>query len=96
VQFIQTIEFTGTADDFDRAAARYRELIAGESRATGSRLCQDRDNPGVLVQLVEFDSYDDAMANSNHPATQQWAQEMGAMLSGATYRNLDVLGDYDV
>jgi hypothetical protein len=96
MRFIQTIEFTGTQEDFERAIARYRELIGSESKARGARLCQDRDRPGVLLEIVEFGSYEDAMANSSHPATQQWAQEMGEMMSGATFRNLDVLADIDV
>jgi hypothetical protein len=46
------------------------------------------------LEMIEFDSYDDAVANSNHPTTQQWAAEAQSLLSQATFRNLDVVGEY--
>jgi hypothetical protein len=48
------------------------------------------------VELVEFDSDDDAMANNELPGTQQWAEEAGALLADASFRNLDVVREYTV
>jgi hypothetical protein len=43
------------------------------------------------VTIVEFPSYEEAMANSVKASTQEMAAEMSAMCtSGPTYRNLDV------
>lgn len=41
-----------------------------------------------------FDSYDDAMANSDMPTTQEFAQKMMGLADGPpTFYNLDVVED---
>jgi hypothetical protein len=41
--------------------------------------------------IVEFDSYEEAMKNSNDPETSKYAEQMGALLDGAPkFYNLDV------
>ena len=41
--------------------------------------------------IVEFDSYDEAMKNSNDPATGGYAEKMTALLEGPqTFRDLNV------
>jgi hypothetical protein len=94
VTFIQAIEFTGDKETFEQQLERFRELIGDETTVRRAVLCKDRDRPGVLIELVEFDSYEDAMRNSEHPATQQWAQEVSATFGSGVFRNLDVLGEY--
>lgn len=96
MRFIQVIEFQGTKDEFEPLLQRYLDMIGADNKARRATLLSDRDRPGTLLELVEFDSYDDAMANSNHPATQTWAAEAGAVFTGATFRNLDVVGEYTV
>jgi hypothetical protein len=90
MRFIQAIEFTGNRETFEE----HLELIGDETTVRRAVLCEDRDRPGVLIELVEFDSHEDAMRNSEHPATQQWAQEASAILGSAVFRNLDVVGEY--
>ena len=41
-----------------------------------------------------FDSYEQAMENSNHPVTQDFSKKMMALAEGApTFYNLDVVED---
>ena len=57
-------------------------------------LCEDRDQPGRYLQMVFFDSYESAMANSELPITQEFAGKMGALADGPpTFFNLDVVDD---
>ena len=78
--FLQFIEFRGDKTEFDRLLERYRELMGSETTARRTWLLSDRDQPGSLIQIVEFDSYDDAMKNSEHPGTQAWAAEAAPLL----------------
>ena len=51
----------------------------------------DRDRPGRHVAVVEFGDYDQAMANSGHPATSVFGKELRAICTGEPrFRNLDV------
>ena len=48
----------------------------------------------VPGRFVFFDSYDDAMKNSNLPGTQEISGKMMALTDGApTFYNLDVIED---
>lgn len=91
MSFIQIIDYeTDQAAEID---ARMREGL-DEAGVTGfSRLehTQDVDNPRHFMTIVEFDSYEDAMANSTRPETDQMARELAEMCTtGPSYRNLDV------
>lgn len=51
----------------------------------------DRDNPGRYCIIVEFDSYEEAMRNSNDPETGRFAEQMGKLLDEPpVFHNLDV------
>ena len=67
-----------------------RPRVAGSSR-------EDRDNPGHYLNVVFFDSYDEAMKNSNSPTTQKFSEQMMALADGPpTFYNLDVVEDRDL
>jgi hypothetical protein len=52
---------------------------------------QDRDRPDTYVQIVEFPSYEDAMANSELPETAVFAERLAALCDQPmAFRNLDV------
>jgi hypothetical protein len=90
--FVQIIEFqTDRIDEFDSAVDEWLNASAGWRTATRSIRTQDRDKPGTYLQIVEFPSYDAAMANSGHPETEALAQRLAELCSGPpTFRNLDV------
>lgn len=92
--FIQTIEFsTSRIDDLNAAQADWEAQTEGRRMAGKATICADRDRPGTYVVIVEFDSYESAMANSELPETQAFAATMAGMVDGPPiFRNLDVVG----
>lgn len=93
MRFIQFIEFeTDDIDAFMAEIDRWTEESIGWRTATRATLCVDRDKPGSYVHIVEFPSYEAAMANSNDPRTTEFASRMATMTGeGRKFRNLDEL-----
>ncbi len=93
--FVQIIEFkTSKYDEIDTIMDEWMTATEGKRTPTHGLSCRDRDNDGVYVQIVEFPSYEVAMANSELPETGEFAQRMAELCDGpATFRNLDVLRD---
>ena len=77
MKFIQIMEFNGSPEDADQALKQYIEKADGRSYARKATICVDRDNPETLIQLIEFDSWEEAqknneleMTNDDHEETQ--------------------------
>ena len=69
---------------------------ADQCKRTATRGVQarDRDRPNTYVQIVEFPSYEAAMANSQLPETAEVAARLAELCDGPpTFRNLDVARD---
>ena len=96
--FVQIIEFsTSKPDEMKRLANEWEASAADKRTARRRTLCQDRDNPGRYVNIVSFDSYEDAMRNSEMPVTQEFAQKMAELCDGpATFHNLDVIEEREL
>lgn len=94
--FIQIIEYqTSRIDEVQALIDKRRaQLESGRPMATAPRrgtLTADRDRPGYYVTIIEFDSYESAMENSNRPETGEMAAEMAKLCDGPpTFYNLDV------
>lgn len=90
--FAQLIEWkTSKIDEVQKLNDEWRERfpVAGPTRVV---VCADRDNEGSYVTFVEFDSYEEAMRNSEDPATAEFAERMQALSDGPpTFHNLDVI-----
>lgn len=95
MSFVQIIEFkTSRYDEIDKVMDEWLVATEGKRSPTHSLSCRDRDTDGVYVQIVEFPSYEVAMANSALPETGEFAQRMAELCDGpATFRNLDVVRD---
>ena len=90
--FIQIIEFTTSRIDEVRELANAMSSQRESGTAVRGTLNADRDNPNRYVNVVEFESYESAMENSNRPETMQFAERMAELCDGpATFHNLDVL-----
>jgi len=86
--FIQLIETTTTRrDEMDALAERWRSLTEGRRTARRSTATHDQDRPDTCILIVEFSTYDDAMANSALPETADFAELCD---SPPIFRNLDV------
>jgi quinol monooxygenase YgiN len=96
MSFIQIIEYETDRPE-DVAALmdeRNEQGVASGEQPPFTRLAvaRDRENPRRFLAIVEFPSYEEAMANSERPDTHEFAQKLGALMSsGPTYSNLDVI-----
>lgn len=88
--FVQIVEFkTSRIDEFDSLVDELRS--GGPMPMNRATLTADRDRPGYYLNILEFDSYEEAMANSNRPETTEMAGRMGALCDGPPkFYNLDV------
>jgi hypothetical protein len=91
--FIQIIEFHTTKIDEMRALGdEWRERTDGGGNLVRGTIVQDRDRPNTYLNIVEFGSYEEAMANSDRPETSAFAARMAELCDAPpTFRNLDVV-----
>lgn len=89
--FVQTIEWKSTRiEEIEQLNDEWRDRFPtmGPSRVM---TCADRDQKDTYVTIVEFESYESAMKNSEDPATSEFAERMGKLCDGPpVFRNLDV------
>ncbi|HET9254137.1 MAG TPA: hypothetical protein VFO16_02910 [Pseudonocardiaceae bacterium] len=88
--FVQIVEFKTSRIDEVEALADANQPPADHTvrRIT---VTADRDRPGYYLTIVEFDSYESAMENSNRPETSEFAATMAKLCDGPpTFYNLDV------
>jgi hypothetical protein len=92
--FIQIIEMQ--TSQIDEVEALIRELrnrlddgqSAGPRRGT---LTADRDRDGFYLSVIEFDSYEAAMENSNRPEVGEYSARMAKLCDAPPkFYNLDV------
>lgn len=90
--FIQVIEVSTTRpDEVLSLVEEWDAATAGRRTAQRGTFTADRDRPNTYLQIVEFPSYEAAMANSELPETASFAARMAALCDGPmVFRNLDV------
>lgn len=93
--FIQVIEYdSARLDEMREVADEWEAAIGSAGKARRRVMCEDRDRPGHYVNIVFFDSYEEAMENSSNPVTTEFAQRMAALAdSPPKFYNLDVLDE---
>ncbi|MEU9099180.1 ester cyclase [Streptomyces sp. NPDC048361] len=91
--FTQVIDFkTARFSDLDRLMDRWVEQTKGKRTASHSLVGKDRADRNHFVEIIEFPSYDEAMANSKLPETDRIFAEMVALCDGPpTFTDLDVV-----
>ena len=91
--FVQIIEMTTTkVPEVQELMNGWMAATEGRRSASRSVLTKDRERPDTYVQVVEFPSYEEAMANSAPPETTAFAEKLSALcVSGPTFRNLDIV-----
>jgi quinol monooxygenase YgiN len=90
--FIQIIEVTTThPEEIQGLVEEWSAKTEGRRTVHRSTLTTDLDRPNTYVQIVEFPSYQEAMANSDLPETGEFARELARLCDGPpAFRNLDV------
>jgi hypothetical protein len=100
VKFAQIIDFeTDRMDEMRESMRQFEQQAASEDRdvkPTRRMLLQDRDRPNHYLVVVEFDSYEEAMKNSERADTTALAEKMGAMTTSRKFVNCDVLDSKDI
>ncbi|MBV1850413.1 hypothetical protein [Catellatospora tritici] len=91
--FIQIIEYeTDRFDEIQALMESRQEDMDGPPPFRLLRVTRDRDNPRRYLTIIEFPSYEEAMANSDKPETGELAKAMAALVAkGPIFHNLDVV-----
>ena len=91
--FVQIIEITTSRlSEYEAVIDNWLANTEGRRRAQRSLLTKDRDRADTYIQVVEFPSYEDAMANSNLPETSAFADELTKLCdTPPSFRNLDIV-----
>lgn len=96
-KFVQIVEFHTSRAEEIRALAD--EMSAQRDRGTVRRIMvtADRDHPGRHLSIIEFDSWESAMENSDRPETAEFSARMAKLCDGPpTFANLDVVDTWEV
>ncbi|MFJ4199248.1 hypothetical protein ACIP2Y_06365 [Streptomyces sviceus] len=94
MKFVQIIGFeTERLDEMRQLLQEAEQRSAGRTGGPTHRmLLKDRNKPNHYLALIEFESYDEAMRNSDDPETSKLAEQLGALSVGEhVYTNCDVL-----
>ncbi|MFJ9813942.1 ester cyclase [Streptomyces sp. NPDC101151] len=93
--FVQLIDCkTSRLDEMNRLLDQWVEQTRGTRTATHAVVGKDRSDATHVIEIVEFPSYEEAMRNSNLPATDRIYREMIALCDEMpTFTDLDVVRD---
>ncbi|MEV5278686.1 ester cyclase [Streptomyces sp. NPDC051994] len=91
--FTQVIDFkTQRFSDLDQLMDRWIAQTKGRRTASHSLIGKDRSDGSHYIEIIEFPSYEEAMANSNLPETNRIFEEMVALCDDMpTFMDLDVV-----
>lgn len=94
MKFVQIVDFeTDRIDEMRALSEEMDEKFAGRGGGPTHRLVlRDRNTPGRYLVVVEFDSYEEAMRNSDDPETTKMAERMAALCTRApSFTDCDAL-----
>ena len=91
MKFVQIMEFTGSTEEAIDSINNYITIAGAETKFKKATVCEDRDNPGHLLQIIEFDSYEDAMINNDLEVTKKASEEDTSSFGEVHFKNLDVV-----
>jgi hypothetical protein len=95
MSFVQLMEYqTKNPQDVQRLHEEWKQVTQGKRNARRLMLTQHHGEPDRFCELVFFDSYEDAMRNSELPETKEFAHKIqGAVDGDITYFDLDVVDE---
>jgi hypothetical protein len=81
MKFVQIIDFeTERMDEMRELIQEAEKRAAGRSGGPTHRMVlQDRSRSNRYLVVIEFESYEDAMRNSNDPETTKMAEKLAAL-----------------
>ena len=94
--FVQIMEFELDPQEAVRLLNEYADSAQDETYARRAMICADRNRPGVVHQLIFFDSVEEAELNNELAVTQAAAAEFGAAVGEVTFTDLDLIADITI
>jgi hypothetical protein len=94
--FVQIMEFELDPQEAVRLLNEYAEAARGETYARRAMICADRNRPGVVHQLIFFDSVEEAELNNELEVTQSAAADFGAVVGEVAFTDLDLIVDVTI
>ncbi|WP_329340435.1 hypothetical protein OG866_33100 [Streptomyces sp. NBC_00663] len=94
MKFVQIIDYeTDSIEEMQELGRQAEQRFAGRADGPTHRLVlRDRSNPNRYLVVIEFNSYEEAMRNSNDPDTGKFAEQMAALCTKApTFTDCDVV-----
>lgn len=95
--FVQVIEIqTKRIDEVLALTDELRSRAAEGSTVRRGTYTEDRDQAGRYMAIVEFDSFESAMENSNRPETGEFSSRMAELCDAPPrFYNLNVLTTFE-
>jgi hypothetical protein len=95
--FVQIMEVeTSKIRDVDALGRELAGVMGDKFKPLRATTTEDRDRPGHGYIIVEFDSYEEAMENSESAETSEYSERMGKLLDAPpVFRNLDVVSVWE-
>lgn len=89
--FVQIVELKTSRIDEIESLIHERRASGGPMPMVRAVLTVDRDRPDHYLSILEFESYEQAMENSNDPETTELAQKVASLCDEPPkFLNLDV------
>jgi len=94
--FVQIMSFEMDEVEAVRLLNKYAEEGRGETFARRAVIGRDRSQEGRLVQIVFFDSAQEAEANNELAVTQRSGAEFNELASEVKFVDVDVVADITI
>ncbi len=95
MSFIQIIEYQSSRfAEIQALVEKYRANDSSDTAPVRGSVTADRDRPNTYVSIIEFESYETAMKNSERPETGELSKQMAELCDAPPkFYNLDVLDE---
>ena len=94
--FVQVMEFEMEPAEAVRLIEQYAEEGKGITYARRAVLGLDRNRPGTVIQIIFFDSAEEAEMNNELEITQRGGEEFSARALEVKFTDVDVITDITI
>jgi len=94
--FVQVMEFEMEPAEAVRLLEQYAEDGKGITYARRAVLGLDRNRPGTVIQIIFFDSAEEAEMNNELEITQRGGEEFSARALEVKFTDVDVITDITI
>ena len=94
--FVQIMEFEMEPAEAVRLMEQYAEEGKGLTYARRAVLGLDRNRPGTVIQIIFFDSAEEAEMNNELEITQRGGEEFSARALEVKFTDVDVITDITI